>query len=531
MEMDITDLSIALSETYEDILSSSEYEYEDNIERFSSMLRRVSEEFSIEQWNLARYVRYQDRELMRETYLEVLKEDPEIVEVDVRGDAPVLMCVDMMDCGSDIAVIETNGFTCRGFSCGGVELIVDSLVNAFQESGKRVFAIGYPFEEGRSKKSDDILFEKLLYCGALARRMREQGRVVKVVRYDGRIEAVYDILILLLPKSISQRFEVRDSGVYLEGLKIDYMSDNLVRGRDDLAGYVRRINSNGLISDSKHLTYKAVEDYLRRLERESPMRLLYSYRMNVRELSGGELERKAYEAAEEISAKHSKILVKPDKGSGGDGIAVCGDREEVLEKVMYAEPYAPDGNVLVMECAPIVPVDLNSKIEYRDNVMRAGVLLKEIIKEIHGYALEGEVPENILMGKHAVDFRFYVACVRGKDVMERYGVENVREDGFFLVPQAAILRMAPGSWVDDAKILSEDPTIIKSNISQEVEGKGAKTKYGILRFFVAFEGSLEAFGYRDKYKDFMVSAFDAVKATIGYHESLVRRFSPSLMRG
>jgi hypothetical protein len=529
--MDITDLSVALFQAYEEILNSSREDYEESVGRFSDLLRRVSEEFGVEQFNLARYIYYQDREFMRETYLEVLKEDPEIVEVSAGGDAPVMMCVDMMDCGSDIAVIETNGFTCRGFSCGGVELIVDSLEDAFEDGGKRVFAIGYPLEDGRSRKSDDLLFEKLLYSGALAMRMRERGRVVKVVRHDGSMEADYDLLILLLPKSISKGFEVRGGRVYLEGLKIDCMSDNLVRTRGDLTGYVRSINSNGWISDSKHLTYKAIENYLRCSERRSPMHPLYSHRINVGEISGGELESKALRAAEEVAARCGKILVKPDKGSGGCGIGVCGNTGEVLEKVRSAEAYAPDGSVLVMECAPIVPVDLDSQIRYEGKIWRAGDLLKEIIEEIHGYALEGEIPDDILRGRHAVDFRFYVARIRGRDIMKRYGVENVRGDGFYLAPQAAILRMAPGIWVDDPKALSEDPTIVKSNISQEVEGRGAKTEYGILRFFVAFEGSLAAFGYRGEYKDFMVSAFDAVKATIQYHESLSEERSSQEMWG
>lgn len=514
--MDITDLSIELYESHQRMINSEKKNFVKEVESFQKYLDKISEIFGIDQYNLARYGYFLDMRLMRETYLELLEERPDIAEVRKSENLPVLMSVDMMDCGGKIAVIETNGFTCRGFSCGDVEMIVSSLKNVLKD-GKVTFAIGYPFEEGKSRKSDDLVYEKILYCGALAKKMREHGKKVKVEKFDdridsGRINNDFDILMLLIPKNMSENFEIRDNRVFLENVRIDFISDNIARTRNELVDYVININPNGKISDSKHLTYKAVESFLKSLKRKSPVHALYSHRINVKELSDKEIREEVKKATRNILAMGRNILVKPDKGSGGGGIFVCSTEEEVFERIKLAEPYAPDGNILIMECAPVVPVDLDLDV----GKIRSGDLLEKVIREIHQHALEEGIPENFLKGKHAVDFRFYVVCLKGKEIIEKYGVKKINGESFYLAPLAAILRMAPGIWIDDSKFLVEDPTIIKTNISQEVKDKGAKVEHGILRFFVPFKEILEAFNYRERYKDFMIASFDAVKATIYY---------------
>ncbi len=516
--MDIMELSIELYDSYLGMINSKREDFEREVAIFQKLLETIADIFGIDQYNLARYGFFLDRELMRGTYLDLLKENPEIAELNAGVNVPVLMSVDMMDCGEKIAVIETNGFTCRGFSCGEIEIIVSSLKNVLSREKKVTFAIGYPLEEGKSKKSDDLIYEKILYCGALAKKMKEYGKKVKVEKFDGKIEGDFDILMILLPKDMSENFEVRDNGVFLEGVKINFVSDNIARTRNDLLDYAISINSNGKISDSKHLTYKAVEGFLKSLKRDSPIHGLYSRRINVKEISEKEVKGEVRKAVKDILSMGRNILVKPDKGSGGGGIFVCDTEEEVFERIKLAEPYAPDGNVLIMECAPIVPVDLDSYSVKRK--IRSGDLLEKIIREIHQHALEEGIPNAFLRGKHAVDFRFYVVCMSGKEIIEKYGAKKINEDGLYIAPQAAILRMAPGIWMDDPKCLVEDPTIIKSNISQEVKDKGAKVEHGILRFFVPFEEILEAFDYKEKYKDFMMASFDAVKATIQYSENL-----------
>ncbi len=516
--MDITELSIKLYGAHQDMINSSSEDFDRAVERFEDFLEIVGGIFGIDQYNLARYGFFLDRELMRKTYVNLLEENPEIAEVVTKENLPVLMSIDMMDCGDKIAIIESNGFTSRGFSIGDIELIVKSLKNLLDRGEKVTFAIGYPLEEGRARKSDDLVYEKILYSGALAKEMRKYGKKVKVEKFDGGIEGDFDILMLLIPKILSDNFEIKNNKIFLNGIRIDFISDNITRTRNDLLNYVVSINCNGRISDSKHLTYKAVEDFLESLKRESPIYALYSHRINVENMNDREVESEIKESMKDILDMGRDILIKPDKGSGGGGIYVCGSEDEVFDCIKLSEPYAPDGNILIMERAPIIPVDLDS--HNAETKIRSGDLLEKVIRRIHKHALKDGIPDSFLRGRHAVDFRFYVALMNGKEVMKKYGVKNLKENSLHIAPEAAILRMAPGIWVDDLKALVEDPTIIKSNISQEVKDKGAKVEYGILRFFVPFEEILEAFNYKEKYRDFMIASFDAVKATIQYSGNL-----------
>ncbi|MFB0561940.1 MAG: hypothetical protein ACETWM_12125 [Candidatus Lokiarchaeia archaeon] len=515
--MDITDLSIQLYDAHQEMINSKAEDFDRAVKRFEEFLEIFGGIFGIDQYNLARYGFFLDRELMRNTYVNLLEENPEIAQVKTRENLPVLMSIDMMDCGDKIAIIESNGFTSRGFSIGDIELIESSLRNLLDRQERVTFAIGYPLEEGRARKSDDLIYEKILYCGALAKEMRKYGKKVKVEKFDGKIENDFDILMLPLPKFMAENFEIRENEIFLNGVRIDFISDNITRTRNDLLNYAISVNSNGRISDSKHLTYKAVEGFLKSLKRESPIYGLYSHRINVKDLSDAEIKREIKKSMKEILDMGRDILIKPDKGSGGGGIYVCGSEDEVFDCIKLAEPYAPDGNILIMERAPIIPVDLDSYNP--ETKIRSGDLLEKVIRKIHRHALKDGIPDTFLRGRHAVDFRFYVALMNGKEIMKKYGIKNLKENSLYITPEAAILRMAPGIWVDDLKALAEDPTIIKSNISQEVKDKGAKVEYGILRFFVPFKEILEAFNYKEKYRDFMVASFDAVKATIEYNEN------------
>ncbi|MFQ5711175.1 MAG: hypothetical protein ACE5GD_05270 [Candidatus Geothermarchaeales archaeon] len=134
--MDITDLSIELYDAYQDMINSGVEDYEEEVVRFEKLLGRVSEIFGIEQFNLARFRYHYDERLMENIYEEILEESPEVVEVGSDGDLPVLMSVDMMDCGDSIAIIETNGFASRGLSTGDIEMVAISLEKVF-EKGER----------------------------------------------------------------------------------------------------------------------------------------------------------------------------------------------------------------------------------------------------------------------------------------------------------------------------------------------------------------------------------------------------------
>lgn len=516
--MDITHLSIRLHDAYQEMMASKKKGFEGKARRFERLLREIGKRFGIDQYNLARFGYHSNRELVRRTYLTLLEDEPETAELDMGQNLPVLMSVDMMDCGDGIAVIETNGFTSRGISAAGdVDMIAGSLVGMFKGQRRVVLAIGYPLREGEAKKSDDLVFEKILYSAALAKRMGRLGRGVRIVKYDENEElGDYELLVLLLRKDLSRLLKAKDKGVYLGRIRIDFVSDNLMRNRYDLLGHTRSINFNGIISDSKYLTYKAVESYLSTASSgKTPITPLFSQRINSREIDAEDVRREIETAAKRVIAGGRRILVKPDKGSGGGGIGICEGEGVVMEKIKLAEPYAPDGYVLVMECAPIVPVDLDVSILYERRRRRSGDLLKEVIKEIHGPAIHGdEVPSNLLMGRHAVDVRFYVVCIRGEQLAETYRSDKIKRNRVYLAPLGAIFRMAPGIWVDDPRALARDSSIIKSNISQEVQGKGAKVEHGILRLFVPCAKLLAAFGYEEKFKDFMTASFHAVKATI-----------------
>ncbi|MFQ6089334.1 MAG: hypothetical protein ACE5K0_10590 [Candidatus Methanofastidiosia archaeon] len=517
---DITDFCVVLCKAYQELRKAeNDEEFKRQVRIFNSLLSYISEEFGIEQFNFARHTHYLDQSLIDSAYLGILRENIKSAKLKLTYELPLIMSVDMMDCGEFIAAVETNGFTSRGISNGEITSVGFALYSFLKSDRKATFLIGYPKMEGKHEKSDDLLYEKLIYLGALVMRMRKARKNIRVLKEYREVDS--DYVIYILPKDIKSELILKNDKVYWRGRRIDYMSDNLTRTRLDLLPYVKSVNPNGVVSDSKHLTYDAI---MQHTLKGSPLYPLFSHKISIEKFSEEEMMKEIEKAFSEIVENRGRrVLIKPDKGSGGCGIYISEKIEDTFEKIQESKNYAPDGGVLVMECAPVVPVDLDLELKIGKDRIRAGELLRREIERVHEGFLNGaEVPEEIIHGKHATDVRFYVTFASGKDLIERFGEDALKlgiwVDEFYLYPMGSVIRMAPGVWSEDPRELAQNPSIIKTNISQEVEDKGAKTEYGVLRAFPPTKKILKALGYEKKYKKFMLAAFDAVKATILYYE-------------
>lgn len=234
--------------------------------------------------------------------------------------------------GCKLYVLETNGGSSRGFSvmpedawanaCLGYSQAVD-----YSDSRNPLVLIGHP-------DNDLLMYEKIVLGENVKEYMATQMNLNAVVTNVSGLATINDKPAIVMDsyKNIIPHLDIAEDYVTLNSRHVDVVIGDGVARRNKkvceqlLSDTMNTVVVNEIfhITDDKSLTYTAVTDAARLLSQFNVKPLLF-----FRALDKGQLLSLCGQALESAS----EVLIKPHGGSGGTGIDIITEKDDIEQKV------------------------------------------------------------------------------------------------------------------------------------------------------------------------------------------------------
>jgi hypothetical protein len=318
-------------------------------------------------------------------------------------------------------VLETNGGSSRGYSTLPEKYwskAYDSYAETldFVKTKNPVVIIGAP-------PADLIYYEKILLSEHIVKKMLRNNSIdAKAVMIKDLTEKQLkkgNVVITGSYSEIIPRLNVKGKTVYLDNKKVDVLiGDGIARRKPEIVRYLLKnelktivVNDIFFITDDKSLTYLAVNKAKKELNDYSIYPIGFEKAYSKTELKN---------SIKSMLNKNSEILIKPHGGSGGSGIDIISENDDVDKKINgslihYAKKFGKNRQpypYTVCQRVKATPVDWKSgKHQYdirvyvrrhKNKILPAGALMRIAIEPFTGIFTKKSFVVN-LSGYEGVD--------------------------------------------------------------------------------------------------------------------------------